>query len=189
MPAQLHTINTLTLDVFIQCLCKQDYSGLIISGECENLEQVWGELFAEYLELNAESKEYKTLLLILQKYGKAQSRHMALTASHMALTTGYNEEAQLALKHLGYKLNFNTDDLQAYMTELDKLKKHINSLSLELKQVEREYQQMNNGGTMTEQKYMEYIAAVGKFMGFAIPLNTLVKQWAGYCSLFDKQNG
>lgn len=190
MEVKYHNLKTMSLLIFIDCLCNNDYSGLLISGKAtdEQLKAKWNELYLDYFELSNETDEYKTYLNYLKSFAEKYSRHLALISAYEVLRTKYNDDIKNNLMKLGYIINpDNKTEI-----ELKKLETHIKNAQTMLTMAEVElnkYLEKQTKEKITEQNFMKYVSSVSQFMGFSIPLNTTVFQFASYSNLYIKSNG
>ena len=179
--SKYHTsAKKLKLIDFIPALCNDDYSGLIISGTpTENqLKGAFDTIYAEYTELTGSNIHYTVYLNILKEYGESKGRHVCLCACANALQIGYNAEAEKILNDMGYSCDFASKGkaTTAYLDELKRIKKHIqanNIMYQESMQKAAKFLEGKAGKKLTESEFMGYVAAVSKFTGFNISINSV----------------
>jgi nitrogenase molybdenum-iron protein alpha/beta subunit len=94
------------------------------------------------------------------------------------LQIGYNVEAEKILNDMGYSCDFASKGkaTTAYLDELKRIKKHIqanNIMYQESMQKAAKFLEGKAGKKLTESEFMGYVAAVSKFTGFNISINSV----------------
>jgi hypothetical protein len=164
-------IKTIKLIEFIDCLCNGNYD---ICGGQEKFNVILGD----YFEMQSESPEYKQYLNILRSIGIANSQYVALTALYRLISITEKPEYIELLERLGYGYK-----------DLKRLEIDIKNSEMQVKTTEQDFENYlkKQSNKVSEGKYLEYIASVGKFMGFHIDISTCtLYQFCSYANLFQK---
>lgn len=154
--AWYHTCDQCLLDLFKRCLFQGDLSALIISGNpsIEDLAEAWGNIYAEYLDLNNDNETLYILLLqceIAKLTNDLVEIDTALRFLSTALLPGmamaYRPELVDVLKSHEFDYPFNINNREEFQQNIREVDSRLSPLRLRLE--------------MSSKEYADYIASKG----------------------------
>ncbi len=185
----LNKCSNITMDKFIDCLCNQNYSCLVISGKYSELEisENWQNVFYEYCDLS-NSTHYKSMLISFKNLGITEAKITAVNLCLVVLSYQYNQECVDILRKYGYDYDFNDADKESYLKDLEAVqtisKGALINLDAEKKNLER--LMGNNNAKTKESDFDKTFIVLSKYMGYPVKKNiTTVSE---YCSMIKMIN-
>ena len=176
---------TLPLERFINCIVDHDYNSLVIKGKHtpEELAAQWEQIYAEYSELSG-NIVYSNYVDLMKDYVRSLYQLQVLIGALSVLSLKYDPEMVKALRTVGFNEPLPEDDIEVFLSSMDKLSRKIGSVNLMVKntraKVEAEQKKMKSK-QMTRQDFLGVISGVTKFMQFRIdPKVVTVAEFVAY---------
>jgi hypothetical protein len=137
----LNKCSEVNMSQFIACLCDDDLSQLIVSGEPTALQiaEAWSNLFFEYCELAEDAETtYRVRLESQLNLDKVKEEHGKEWAK--MLEKRYSPKLAEALRMIGFDYELNPDDPEQYKADIHRIKGECGflRLTIQLKQAEWE---------------------------------------------------
>lgn len=167
--------KTLTLNPFIQALCNNDYTGLLIEGEFIEAEGInaWNEILFEYSGL-IDSQDSAYILELSKEIGLLQYHIIYVDNATLLLRTENIEEIAEELRCMGYIIpEFGS---QGYLKALDMVVSTAETKIYELEMLRQEYDRLNKtkgGKKQTEEDYIRTVGMISKYQGYNIDRGTI----------------
>lgn len=137
----LSRCNEVTMNVFMQCICDDNLSALIVSGTPDAMElaNAWATLFYEYCDL-VDATEAKHRIKLVSEISLKKSRITCGQGWHNLLYYYYNENIAEALRRIGFDYDLNPEDPEAYHYDLACINAELRSQRFQLRIKEAEYE-------------------------------------------------
>lgn len=181
------SFSTTNIDDYCRCLFNNDYQCLLVAGEYDHNEALkeWEKISIKYAELvgGAAIERYKAKM---KEELEMTLRVNSASVCHTVLMYKYMDASAIeVLRSFGYDVNFTPEN---YDDKLNVLHAKIMTGFSQLKILRAEIEKMNSENDKpTEQQFNDYIAIIGKFMGFNIHRTTLLTEFASYCRIYDTE--
>jgi len=168
----IDSCDTCKLDIFIKCLVKNDYSGLVIAGNPSQsqISEAWETIYNEYLQIS-ENQYHKNVLRLYKEIAALKSTIFAVELGLYILSLRYNPEVVKNLKKLGFDFKFNSENLTEYLKDLDKARIRVGNPKMELKLKEIELERISREASnkpITETDFDKILAQLSKYQGFRL---------------------
>lgn len=177
----LCTCGEVKMSVFVQCIVKGDYSGLISQGKPSNeqLNQAWEQLFNEYINLSGDLS-VKKLLSLLKEIAILSNRLMLIEMIVSQLAVEHVPGLADQLRKLGFR--FQYAEGENLMRELELTIAQSKTQLVQLNQAKAELEEMRSTDNKqaTAQDFEMQISAIEEFKGVAIDIDTYTV--ARYCA-------
>lgn len=173
----LHTIDTCTLDIYIDAVCNNKLSRLIVSGNPTEEELIRAKIAisGEFAVLSENQEAISHLSTMSQMY-KASLELTVLRLAFKLIKAGEIETAAEELKKIGVK----TTDLNRIRTQVEK--KHLRLLELNRANSKKE-----DSKKITSKYFSDLLMRVSKYMGFQVTRNVLLVDMASYIKGMNEQ--
>jgi len=184
----LSKCSEVTMDKFIECLCNQNYSCLIISGDFTNEEQfeTWNNLFYEYCDL-INSKEYQLILKYMKSVGINEAKLTAINLCLVVLSHGYNQDCVDVLKNYGYNYKFSSESL---LNDLKNVQNISKGAEIKLQNDRKQLEMLTNKKKkqVKESDFDKIFIYISKYMGFVVKKkDTTVSEYCGMIQMISKK--
>lgn len=181
---QLHKdCFSLPLANFIECLCDETYTPLIISGDppLDKIQEVWLSIYIQYIDLTADiDSQYIQRLDRDIKILQLRLVRIDFIVRHLVLQ--YDEDLVKELRKLNFRFKFNPDTRGQYLKDLQSVIHRTSPLQiqLEMKQAElKAYQDKQEGDKPDRVYFTKILTRLGEFMHYRIdPKVTSVAEFA-----------
>lgn len=173
----LRSIHQITLAVFIDCICDQNYSGLVphgLTATQEQLLEAWTQIYHEYMD-NIADDEQKRAMKMEDRIRRLRLIVNAVSTTVDRLNIQYSEEIVGELRKLlpaAAGLAFDPANIDQYHADLDMTVTMSKSLHVEKLELEAEYKLLmpssGNNEPPTRDHFDQLIVNVSKFMRFKV---------------------
>lgn len=180
--AILHTsIDDLLLSKFIACLCKQEYTQLVIDGEATlpDLLEAWSNLYAQFLDLMGDS-ESEYMLQLQKEIGLLTFKISTVQSILEVLWIIHDDRLVEVLKAFGFDTRKLTRDNGEYRKELTRISNRLAKFRLRLQERTNEliaYQDSKGEGeekeTINETYFTKQLARLSRFQGYRLRANEI----------------
>jgi len=150
----LSRCSEVTMSKFIACICDNDLSQLIITGELSPLElaEAWASLFYEYCDL-AEATETKYRAMLISEIRFSKMKATVCQGWLALLSVCYFKEAADALKIMGFEdFELNPENEEQYREDIMHITGEINLLRMQIKIKEAEFSAILESQSTTSDK-------------------------------------
>jgi hypothetical protein len=180
------SIDKLPLGIYFDCLFDNKYD-LLSDNPDDDVVALWHDLNGQYTAAlkNPDITAYTVLVNLRNKeYVDLKIIHMCV----YVLTKVYDSEMIEILKYHGFNFRFDINDEEAYLKDLEKVKKRSNAKVRRIEQLDMEI-----SNTIKESRDEEFtrhtlnsnLANLSKFMGFAIDeSSTTTGRYIGMLNLY-----
>jgi hypothetical protein len=183
-PWQLHKdCFSLPLANFIECLCDESYTPLIVSGDppLDKLQEAWLGIYIQFVDLTADI-DSQYIQRLDRDIKVLQLRLTRIDFCIRYLSLQYDEELVQVLRKMNFRFKFNPDNRVQYTKDLQAVIHRTSPLQmqLEMKQAElKAYQDKQKGEKPDRIYFTKILTRLGEFMHFRIdPKVTTVAEFA-----------
>lgn len=168
-----HTCKTLTVGEFINAYCNNDLSGLLKSGEANDiqLQSAWNEILFDWSSLIKSSKSERILNLACE-IGLLQWHIIYVEYAVIYLLLKYDEDIATQVQALGYEVpEFGS---KGYESAINRIKSLAKTKVFELNNLRDEYkkiQKTSEGKSQTEEEFVGMVLILSKYQGYNIDRN------------------
>lgn len=173
----LRSIHQITLAVFIDCICDQNYSGLNPHGLTATQEEIieaWTAIYHEYMD-NIADNEQKLALRLDERIRRLRLTLGGISCAVDRLNIQYSEEIVGELKKMlptVAALAFDPSNMEQYHRDLDMTVTISKNLYVEKLELEAEYKELMPAGgdsnPPTRDHFDQLIVNVSKWMRFKV---------------------
>lgn len=153
---------------FIKILVHADYSYLIKKNGIikANPEDVWSDIFSEYITLANDSQQ-NYLLSLLKDITVLSNKITIIQSIVDQLAINYHKDLADQLRAFGFRYKYDPSDEDQYFKDLRLTVTQSKSMALKIEQRKTELDKLNNSGNkVTESEYDNLLFELGKFQGF-----------------------
>jgi hypothetical protein len=164
--------NQLPLDRFIDVLIHNNLHALVISGKprIEDLAEAWGNLWAEYIDLN-EDAESLYILILQKEIALLRETVSEIETGLRILHVMYDKRVVKIIEDNGIDLKLNLKNQSEYFKGLERASQRTGFMKtqLRIKQKElNEYLAGKEGEEMNEKYFRRWLSRLSKFMGIRL---------------------
>lgn len=179
------SINTLPLINFINCLCDNDLSFIVISGNpsIETLQRAWGVIYEQFLDGMKDREGIRRLRLM----GKINHLNFIYELVHLCvrfLEQAYDREIlDILRRHIAIVGEFNPEDVAQYFKDLQNLLTRAQSIKAQILDKTAEYAALGGkpGQKATTEQFNRFIAQVSIYTKFHIDKRVVtIAEFIGY---------
>lgn len=188
-----HRCSDLPLDIFIDCEVDKAYHRLIRHGTAPFTEAVkaWQMIYDEYSDLLNDVNS-RTIKAVVDDFNHTNTKLHIIRGSLVVLSHTYSEQAVKRLRNLGYKYQFNPENLEQYKKDLEAVNSKSKSLELVMEIKKKQYGdtvKKYEGKSITKKDWLDQIAVVSEFMKFRINAKEVtVSEYISYRQLMERSN-
>lgn len=140
--------NEVTMEVFMECICDNNFAGLVASGNptSTQIAEAWASLFYEYCdimemqEVRYRARLHTEIILTRRKiqYAEVWVRYLEVI---------YNRIFAEALQKIGFEYDLDPSDPDQYRSDINRIIAELRSIRLKLRAKESEYDTLVNKKT------------------------------------------
>lgn len=153
-----------------------------------DLQQIWDDIFLEYIEESGDSKSQGILQLLMDI--NVISNKLDIIQNCIKLLASVTDVSEYQptigiLKTFGFRYEYSNESL---ISDLNRVVKSSRSLIIQRDQFKSQLEDLNKNesGKATEKDYFVHLANLSESLGFAInPKETTVMQYIGYVSMYN----
>jgi hypothetical protein len=187
----LNDCEVVTMDKFINCLCKQNYSCLVVSGEFSDNEkfEAWQDIFYQYCDL-LNTNEYKIMLKLMKSIGINEAKLIAINLCLIVLSHNYNQECIDILKKYGYNYAYNFDDKEQYLKDLQNVQSINKGVKMNLLNDEKNLERLTDKKKkqVRASDFDEIFISLNSRLKFGFKITKQNTTIAEYCSMINVIN-
>jgi hypothetical protein len=161
-PVKLLTkCSEVNMGQFIACLCDDDLSQLIISGEPTALEiaQAWANLFFEYCELAEDAETAYRVRLDAQLTLDRKKEELGQGWVRL-LEQRYSAKLAEALQMIGFEYELNPEDPEQFKSDIRRINGELGYLRLTIKIKEAEWRALKEKQSTTDTVDRKYFSTI-----------------------------
>jgi hypothetical protein len=167
---------------FIQICVTDDLKWLVISGEPDNLKEVWASILAEFSDMS-DSPQLDNVFKLKKKITFLTNKIDIVNILLNRLSLGGNKDIVKLLISWGY--SFGSSDIEK---DIERARKQLNNDTAKLRMAIADYAEATKGSneTSTLQDWEDELFQLSKFSGFAInKKQTTVSEYAALKKAFN----
>lgn len=178
--------SDLPLDIFIECIVEDKFNRLVRHGTPSQMQisNAWGIIITEYSELS-DSQSYRQILSLSREVGILKAKKTSIEICLDLLMLRYSQRCVDILRELGYRISYET-----YKKDILSIRTKSNTIDIQLKQKQIEYDDMFKNLKKTERKqFDDTLSVLSKFMGYRVdPRQITVSEYVAMLKFYNNSS-